>query len=806
MKKIIFISILLVSLYIYPQKQTAHWYFGDLAAIDFNSGSPIPLTDSLMNTDEGCATISDPNGNLLFYTNGVSVWNRNHEVMTNGTDLNGHPSSTNSAIIIPKPLNINNYYIFTVDDLAGTKGLQYSEVDMTLNGGLGDIINTNKNTVLHSPTTEKITAVKHQNDVDWWVLTHEWGNNNFVAYKVTSTGVQNGIVSAQGITINGDTYNSVGTMKFSPNGEKIAIANSYDNNSVQLLDFNDLTGEVNNPTTLTGYNGSSGVYGVEFSPNSKILYVSDTGGNLYQYNLDLPTESDIINSKTLIQNGVTGIGALQIAPDGKIYAAKLNRNKLPVIKNPNIFGIGCNFEDDYLDLAGRRSKLGLPPFIQSFFWKAVIVENDCFGENTQFTLVDPEVSQVWDFGDPASGVNNSSTDVNPTHVFSSPGTYPVKVDVTNFLGETSTTILNVTISEIPIASQPTDYIECDNNTDGDDNNGVIQSFLLSTKDSEILGSLDPSQYDVFYFEDSSFNQKINKTLAYENSNAHSQTVYAKIFNKQNDNCYDEVQFNLIVNPIPQFDLTEEKIICANNLPDSLAPENALGNYYYQWIREDGSVFFNGETLIFNDVSSISDAGLSLTLTATDLTNNCTNSKNVLIRKIVPAVFTQNDIIINDLSENNTVTINPQDPNFIISDYLFALGDVSITSEFQNNLVFENVVPGIKTLYIKDIYDCNTTTLELSILGFPKFFTPNNDGFNDTWHILGVNQSFYSASVIKIFDRFGKIITTVSPSSEGWNGFYGGKELPETDYWFTVELINSDGETRNYKGHFSLIRR
>jgi len=216
MKKILFIVFILFCSQIHAQKQTAFWYFGELAGIDFNSGSPVAITDGQMVTTEGCASISDYSGNLLLYTNGQTVWNKNHEIMPNGTNLNGHFSSTNSAIIIPKPHDVNRYYIFTVDDLAGVNGLQYSEIDMLQNGGLGDVT-SNKNISLQTPTTEKISAVKHRNDTDWWVLSHRWDSDEFVAYLVNASGISSSVTSSIGINITGDTDNSVGSMKLSPN-------------------------------------------------------------------------------------------------------------------------------------------------------------------------------------------------------------------------------------------------------------------------------------------------------------------------------------------------------------------------------------------------------------------------------------------------------------------------------------------------------------------------------------------------------------------------------------------------------------
>tara|TARA_B110000858_G_C17785847_1_gene467253 strand:- start:1544 stop:1972 length:429 start_codon:yes stop_codon:yes gene_type:complete len=121
------------------QKEGNIWYFGENAGLDFNNGSPVALTDGMLNTSEGCASICDANGNLLFYTDGMLVYNKNHGIMPNGTGLLGHSSSTQSAIIVKKPMSNNLYYIFTVDDIFNTNGgaVTYSIVDMSLDGGLG---------------------------------------------------------------------------------------------------------------------------------------------------------------------------------------------------------------------------------------------------------------------------------------------------------------------------------------------------------------------------------------------------------------------------------------------------------------------------------------------------------------------------------------------------------------------------------------------------------------------------------------------------------------------------------------------
>ncbi len=135
MKKRLLLFVLCLPLFGLALKEGNIWYFGENAGLDFNSGSPVALTDGMLNTDEGCASICDTNGSLLFYTDGMTVYNKNHIVMPNGTGLLGHNSSTQSAIIVKKPMSNNLYYIFTVDGNSGSGGgLSYSVVNLNLDG------------------------------------------------------------------------------------------------------------------------------------------------------------------------------------------------------------------------------------------------------------------------------------------------------------------------------------------------------------------------------------------------------------------------------------------------------------------------------------------------------------------------------------------------------------------------------------------------------------------------------------------------------------------------------------------------
>jgi gliding motility-associated-like protein len=430
----------------YGQQREANvWYFGRYLGLDFNSGAPIALNDGQLNTTEGVATISNSNGSLLFYTDGITIWNKLHQVMPNGSNLFGHPSSTQSAVIVPKPGDPTRYFVFTVDQVGGPKGLCYSVVNMASDAGKGDV--ELKNVPLVTNVTEKVTAVRHCNNRDIWVLTHGTVSDTYYAFLVSAAGVNPvPVISHTGATLPGIVppssidSSTLGYLKASPDGKRIAAAHWTVNADVS--DFNNATGVVSNTISLFQPGDPHYlVYGIEFSPDNKLLYatVFYTDANaqkknaLFQYDVSLSTVPSVIASKQLISQSADPIqvyAALQIAPDNKMYMAKNIYKHIACINNPNVYGTGCNYVSNAVQWTGanQESSFGLPTFIQSYFYPV-----DSFGYSTgcdlnvNFTYTPlANVSSVqWNFGDPSSGMNNTSTGYNPTHLFSSPGTYNV---------------------------------------------------------------------------------------------------------------------------------------------------------------------------------------------------------------------------------------------------------------------------------------------------------------------------------------------------------------------------------------------
>jgi gliding motility-associated-like protein len=430
---------LLTSSFLVAQKEANIWYFGSKVGLDFNSGVPVALNDGKTVAQEGVATISNSNGNLLFYTDGITVWNRQHQVMVNGTGLLGHTSSTQSGVIVPMIGDPSRYYIFTMVDVSGTSGLHYSVVNMNLDNGNGDV--EVKNIPLMSNATEKLAAVRHCNNRDIWVIVHHEGS--YYSFLVSPSGVSlTPVISNTGSFV--VATNNYGYLKPSPDGRKIASAVSTE--GLDISDFDDATGVVSNSINLVVPSDTLyKFYGVEFSPDGKLIYATTAyksisnpiiwGQVLIQFDNSLSSPAAIRASRQVISNSLRGqfYAALQLGPDGKMYTIRTGLKGVDVINDPNVFGPGCDYVQEVVRFynTGQLCLLGLPTFIQSYFYPpdSFTYKLSCPGNvaNFQCNPSSKITSLLWKFGDPASGNNNTSTQQNPSHIFSAAGSYTIQL-------------------------------------------------------------------------------------------------------------------------------------------------------------------------------------------------------------------------------------------------------------------------------------------------------------------------------------------------------------------------------------------
>ena len=185
--------------------------------------------------------------------------------------------------------------------------------------------------------------------------------------------------------------------------------------------------------------------------------------------------------------------------------------------------------------------------------------------------------------------------------------------------------------------------------------------------------------------------------------------------------------------------------------------------------------------------------------------NNKNETTVLLKKSSMATVTLDDIITVEFnSPNNSIEIITT--NLGSGDYEFALDNEYDSRYFQDEPIFTGLQGGLYTVRINDKNNCGETSIDVFLLDYPNFFTPNNDGTNDYWQLIGTESHNYRVSPIQIFDRVGKLITIIDPDSEGWDGYYNGEMLNSSDYWFYLELTDNQGNITIHRGHFSLVRR
>lgn len=680
---LLILNILIWLLFAHAQKESANWYFGFNAGLNFDTNLAIPLLDGQLVTNEGCATISNKKGELLFYTDGGKVWDKNHRIMPNGEGLLGNFSSTQSAIIVPKPGSTSIFYVFTVTDAAGIDGLRYSEVDLDLNNNNGDV-SSKKNILLTTPTTEKISAVQHANGKDFWVVSHAWDSSSFLAYLITETGVSSTpIVSTTGSFHGNYTKESAGYLKISPNGKKLALARWHINSIVEIFDFDSRTGNVSNPIALENIfdnSENSGAYGLEFSPSSKLLYVTDLNLNnfsskLHQFDLSSNNKATIIDSDFILYSGRNFLSGIQLALDGKIYISNALSSFIDVIENPNTKGMDCNYVNKAIGLKGRRAVYGLPPFIQSYFVATIEAADTCQDKTTTFTIntEEPVDGILWDFGD-----GNISSGINVEHEYDMPGEYTINATLTSGF---STYNLSSTIKvfEKPIIDIDEHWALC--------SDAPITLFLNSV-------------HDAYSWSTGETSSEIN----IDKPGVYSVTVY-------------------------------------NNHPNSLISCEASASI------------------------EVLNSGIpySVSIDVSDWT-----------------------------VDNNSITIDVKGKGL----YEYALNNFN----YQDSNVFNNLPAGEYTIYINDKNGCGYIEQDAYILNYPKYFTPNGDGYNDFWKI---DFSEYEPDItIRIFDRYGKFLKQLNPFSNGWDGTYNGNRLSSSDYWF---VVNRPSKGKQHKGHFALKR-
>ena len=354
--------------------------------------------------------------------------------------------------------------------------------------------------------------------------------------------------------------------------------------------------------------------------------------------------------------------------------------------------------------------------------------------------------------------------------------------------------------EVSTTSFLSGYFETLENCDDDPTIDGFHTFNLSNASTLFINQFPTGQnLSVHYYRNLSDAQleenEIVSQTNYINETPFSQTLFVRVESDDNGACFGiGPHLVLTVHPRPEFEVDQSSIYCLDNQPITLSTFNPNGIYTYQWFDENNTVVSNLPT------ATVVSGGIYTVVATSGF--NCESfpvSFNVVESAISNIEI--DDVTILDLSNNNSITIDTT--SIGIGDYEFSLDDEFGT--FQDAPLFSQVYAGMHTLYVRDKNGCVTTSLPLFVMGFPKFFTPNGDGFNDTWNVKGLATEYAQNTEVFVYDRYGKLIKQLNPNGLGWNGTFNGENLSSSDYWFVVNLIDNVGTTKIYKGHFSLVR-
>jgi gliding motility-associated-like protein len=327
------------------------------------------------------------------------------------------------------------------------------------------------------------------------------------------------------------------------------------------------------------------------------------------------------------------------------------------------------------------------------------------------------------------------------------------------------------INGLPIANAPSDLENCDDNFD------ELLNFDLETQTASILGNQSNTVYTVTYHN--SLDEAIDSSNALSSpyTAGNNETIFARVTNTVTA-CFSTTSFNTIINPLPLTDILDQTI-CPENFPLVVSADTGFTDDTYLWSTNE----------VGTEIEITEIGTYSVTVTTVD---GCSVTSTFNVIESEPATIDVVETI--DFSDPNNVTVTISG----IGDYLYQLDDF----EPQDSNLFENVGLGYHTLTIIDRNGCASVTKEILVIDAPKFFTPNNDGAFDTWHISGVET--LPGTVVYIFDRYGKLLKELPFNSRGWNGTYNGNLMPATDYWFTAD-VRQGGIAFTVNGHFALRR-
>jgi gliding motility-associated-like protein len=693
------------------ESQGVKWYFGQNAGLDFSGGgTPKPITDGNLSTIEGSSSIANTKGILLFYTDGLIIYDKDGKPLkslvpgdtaTIQTPLGGNQRSTQSALIVPKPTCRGCeylYYVYTTSEIRGKKVLSYSVVDMRKNGGKGAIVE--KNVPVSSAGTEQSASVRNDRDSTYWVITRVYGTNQFEIRHLTSAENPTLTTYSGGQKID-SIQQAEGYIKIGPadttggnkgNRPMAVVIPGPPKNSVDLYTFNDSTGQMKFNRTVQLGPAPPKAYGVEFSPDGKSLYVTmlaDTNANgsqkgssyIVKYDLNQTTDSLLTQSRTVVDSSTTRqYGSIQIGPDGRLYVAIKGSSSLGTIENPN-GGLldSLQFNPSGQTLGGKTSQLGLPNLVANFndnsSGPGLTYGDTCANQPTVFQISPncPKLKEAYtlDFGDGSQPKSTTATQPIP-HTYTKPGQYFVSLHIitkTSTGGICKDTLIKDTLT---IVETPPD-IRLGADTSICNKKGLTLDIKVAAK--------------LYVWIVNGRIVSRQKTVKLDRPG-----YYQVIGLAANGGCYKTDTILVQIKPVPSLDLGPDTLVCYRSSVSLKVPQLTWNKFLWS----------NGGT---DRTTSVSTAGI-YSVTATN-PSGCENTDSINVKelpKIALRAALTNPTGCTSVDGTITVTPNPAG----VYSYIWTRPEGGLLTGTTNRQI--NLAQGAYKVQVTDsVYQCKADT-------------------------------------------------------------------------------------------------
>ncbi len=726
------------------------WTFGDFAGLDFHTQPPTPIL-TVMSGIESFASECDGQGNLLFYSNGQKLYNRQHALMPHGDTLLGNEQSTMQGVqVVPMPGNKNQYILlslasaesyFWTPALRGS--LYYSVIDMTLDNGLGDIVPGKKNILVDSMFSEQMIVIKQ--DCKMWVIVHMKFEPVFKCYEVTSTGLSTTPVVSYSQTVASNFDYVRGEMAYDKVRRHLFLSSmdaTFLHGVLEMHDFDPATGVVSNPRLL---NNDHIYFRLCVSPDASKLYstgnLAPGSSVLKQFDSTLPTAQDIFNSGVIIYSGQSNyLADIEIGPDSMIYGVPMiTSDSIFRIASPNMQGMACNFDLNAIALlAGSNNMTGLPsPSITRFTPPDIPDEtytHDAVFCGTSITLTSPDTTYyeyVWSTGDTGSSVSITQAGV---YWVTSVTECKKRVDTFN-------------VADFAFVPQVHDTTIC-----------FASTAILKA----------PVTLPSYLWSDGSTGSEITITQP------GTYWVFATDFCIETVDTFHVsfIDFNL--------SLPADTVVCD---PITITPSVDVEGATYTW--QDGS----------NNASYTANTSGAYWVEVSK--DGCKKADTMIVDNRGMIVNLGNDTL---LCDNVPFTLNVSNTG---ATYLWQDGSAdnkfTVTTEGTYSVTADNAICAATDSIRVDYEKCDC------FFGVPTVFTPNADGKNDRFNPVIESSCPVSDFTFHIYNRFGECVFSATSQTEKWDGRYKGQLADVGTYMYMLQFTGAKGKKFFRKGDVTLIR-